>query len=213
MVWTVTTCPALTRSSHVSPSPPAASALLTTADVAPGAKLIRAEPPGGGPGLTVGGTAVAGAAVAAPATVAEGAAVIASGVALLVGRGTAVAAVDVAARVAVAAMAVASSGGTNVTPASVSTGVGRATSSPRPRQAARKNTITVRPRKRDRPLRNILSTPNGYALTDRPRDNDATLAVYSFWVGRLLRMIQKGPGSRGQGRVLLPGPWNLAPAT
>ena len=48
-VWTVTTCPARAPNIQLSVSPAAISLLLTLAEVAPGAKLMRAVPPGGGP--------------------------------------------------------------------------------------------------------------------------------------------------------------------
>ncbi len=178
IVWTVMSCPALTRNSQVSPSPPAARLLLTTAEVAPGAKVMRAEPPGGGPALTVGGgavggAAVGGAAVAAPATVAEGAAVMTSGVALPAGVALPVAAGTAVATVEVAAMVVPAVVGSVI---AVPSGVASPTSSPRPRQATSNNATTIN-RKTDKPLRNILSTPCNYAPTNRPRDDNVTLEV------------------------------------
>jgi hypothetical protein len=154
------TCPASTRSTQVSVSPLAASVLWTTAEVAPGANWMRAEPPGGGPALTVavGGTCVAvgGTCVAVGGTAVAGACVAVAG-ALVAGRvgvvvfvgeaaGTAVATVEVAATVVAGAVAAAVG---SVTVGAPSLAL---------RHATNANANRIR-KTNDRPLRNILSAP------------------------------------------------------
>jgi len=193
MVCTVMTWPAATRSSQVSPSPPANRVLLTVAEVAPGAKLMRVEPPGGGPPLAVAvGAAVAGATVAG-AAVEVAAAGIAVAVAETLPCTVAVAAAVPGWGVAVAGATVA---GATVAGATMAVGVSRLTSSsPAPRRQAASDRASRTTKKiRDRLLRDIdiLHAPIDFALTHSAARQRCTRPSIASWWAASVKEVTDG---------------------